>query len=153
MAKQDYSVADLEGMLEQRRTELQSLENKRAELSSELAKVEREIADLLGSTSSAPRKKKTKKVAVRKKKASGARRPKNSKSLKDVIIEVLNDSKKGLNITQIMEKVQEAGYKTKSSSFKNVVYQNLYHMKKAGKVAQDDTTGIYKARQTAAAKN
>ncbi|QDT66264.1 hypothetical protein [Calycomorphotria hydatis] len=150
MAKTDYSVADLEKMLEQRQKELSALEAKRDQLSADLSDVEKEIADLVGKSMpgkapSAPKKTvKKKKVVKKKKTAARGRRAKNAKPLKGYILDVLAANKKGLTISGVMDKVVASGYKTNSSAFKTVVYQNLYHMKKAGKISHNEKTGLYK---------
>ena len=154
-ASAGLSVADLEKMLEVRRSELDKLQARRDTLLLELNQVDAEISRIEGgratrkATKAAPKsarkvvKRTVRKKAGRKKagrKTARGRRPKNAKPLGDYILGALKASKNGLTIQQIGDEVQKQGYKTNSSNFKTVVYQFVYHSKK---VSRDAKTGNY----------
>ncbi|QDT39207.1 hypothetical protein [Stratiformator vulcanicus] len=153
MAKsKDMTVAELEELLEDRRSAVTDLEEKRAKLLEELSAVDQEIADLAGGKKKSPgRPKKSKaatstpkkKKSVKKKKSSGGRRARNTKSLKDYILDILAKNKKGLDLNEMMDAVQKEGYKSKSADFKTVLYQTLYHLKRGGEIDRNDKTGAY----------
>lgn len=131
------SLAELESILKEQKTRLDSLKKKQRDLEKDLDSVNREISALegngsrrrgrpAGSTRTVPR-----------------RRAKNAKPLKGYVIDVLNANKKGLTLQEISDKVKAAGYKSKSKSFKNVLYQCLYHNRE---FMHDSDAGIYKLK-------
>ncbi len=67
-------------------------------------------------------------------------RPKNERSLRDVISELLGKSKKGLTLEELTSKIVEAGYKSNSSNFSNMIYQNIYNSEG---IVKDPETGCY----------
>lgn len=131
------SVADLERMLEDRRAELSQLTDRRERLATELAKCDERISELQGERAKGSRTK----VAVRKKPARGRRR--NKTSLGAVINDILEKTKKPLSVDEIVEKAKASGYKTRSAKFKNVVYQNLFHMRNKGEIGYDADQKLY----------
>lgn len=130
----DLSVADLERLLNKRRTTLEALTSKRDKLQRDLEKVERRIVSLEGRGGASVG------VKVRRK------RPKNSQSLAAVVEEVLSRSKSGLPLHELSEKVLATGYKSGSSNFKNVLYQCLYN---SPSFVHDSESGNYKLKRTA----
>ena len=129
MAKaSNMSLAELEARLKEQKSRLDDLKKKHASLEKELEGVNQDIAALEGKGKTKGRRgrpagSKNKKKTVRR------RRAKNAKPLKGYVTDVLTDNKKGLTLQQVMDKVQKAGYKSKSKNFKNVLYQCLYHTK------------------------
>lgn len=141
MAKtSNMSLAELESMLKEQKSRLDNLKKKQNALQKDLDSVNQEIAVLEGK-------------GARRGRPSGStggstkrvrrRRAKNAKPLKAYVIDVLNSNKKGLTLQQVSDKVQAAGYKSKSKSFKNVLYQCLYHNKE---FMHDSEAGIYKLK-------
>ncbi len=69
------------------------------------------------------------------------------------MVEILGRTKKGLTLAELGQKVLDAGYKSSSSNFRNVLYQCVYNTKD---VYHDESTGTYKlkshAREKAEAK-
>lgn len=130
----EYSVAQLERMLTERKTRLDGLHRKQERLRTELDKVEDEIAILEGrrSTSRFPKQ--------------PINRARNDKPLHTHVIELLTKNKKGLTLSGLSEKVLESGYKTTSSNFNNVLYQCLYN---SDHVEHDSATGCYKIKEKA----
>ena len=110
----ELSVAALERMLETKKSKLEKFTKQRDQLQRKLETVEKKIAELSGPAGRGPGKRVSRK------------RPKNVKSLKAFVREILGRSKKGLTLSALGEKVLAAGYKSKSKRFTNVLYQCLY---------------------------
>ena len=127
MAKSsNLSLAELESLLKEQKSRLDSLKKKQAQLEKELGGVNSEIAALEGKSSKRGKRGRPS-GSTSKKKTVRRRRAKNAKPLKEYVNDVLSANKKGLTLQQVMDKVQAAGYKSKSKNFKNVLYQCLYH--------------------------
>lgn len=149
--KSSYSVADLEKMLEKQRGELSRLEARRDKLTADLADCDARIGELNGGgvTGSGPvrratKKKKSKKVARRKKTAQG-KRVRNQPSLRQVVLDVLPAAKKPLSLNEVMERVLATGYRSNAGNFRQVVYLNLYNLAKKGSIKHDSKTKLYSA--------
>ena len=126
------SVADLERMLEERRSELAGLLEQRE-------RIDARIAELSGSAGRG-------RGRTRLRKKPGRRRARNQPALKSVITEILQKSKKPLSLDEIIEKVESTGYKSSSGNFRQVAYLNLFNMKKNGEVEHDSATKLYRAK-------
>lgn len=140
MAKaESYSVAELEQMLQAaRQAELSRLIERRDQLASELAQLERQIEETGGGPAAGRGRR-----VLRKRPGGG--RSRNQPSLKKVILEVLQKSKKPISTSDVVERVQAAGYKSSSDEFRKVVYLNLFNLKKAGEIKHDPATKLYSA--------
>jgi hypothetical protein len=134
-ASDDLSVAELERMLNSRRMQLEDLQKKRTRMQHQLDQINAEIAGLTGDRRGAGTR--------------GRRGPraKNEKSLREHVVEMLAKSKKGLTLADLAQKVLEAGYKSGSTNFRNVLYQCVYNTKD---VYHDESTGTYKMKSIAA---
>jgi len=132
MAKntKDLSVADLQRLLDDRKSQLNDLHKQRDRLYSDLANVEQRINSLRGRKGA---------YGVGRGRKAG-KRPKNAKSLRDVVTELLTKNKNGYTLAKLMEKVLKSGYKSNSTDFKNVLYQCLYN---ADEFSHDAKTGKY----------
>lgn len=133
MAKKSrvMSVADLERILDERKSLLHQLARRRDAIQKELDKITSEIHGIVGIT-----------VATgRRGPVAGQKRPKNNVPLRDVIQQVLSKNKKGLTLSDLSAKVLEAGYKTNAKNFSNMVYQNIYNSEG---VSLDAETGLYR---------
>jgi len=124
----DMSVADLEKALQSKRGKLDDLSNQRDRLRKQLESVEGKI-QTLGGTPADPGKQKG---------GRRGKRVKNAMPLSGYVEEVLGRTKKGFTVDEVEQKVLEAGYKTNSKNFRNVVYQCLYH---AENIVQDEKSG------------
>jgi hypothetical protein len=124
-----FSVADLERILEDRKTQLQDLAKRRDQAQKELDKLDAEIQDLVGPGGNVGRFRKRR------------RRVKNEMSLRAVVLEILGKNKKGFTLADLAEKVSETGYKSASRNFRNVLYQCLYN---TDGIVHDDSTGCYR---------
>lgn len=131
MAK-EMTVAQLERLLQKKRTRLDSLEQRRKQLLKQLQQVDERIAQLGGVVRDArqPRR--------------GRKRPKNAQTLLQAMSQVLATNKRGLTLKDLSAKILEMGYKTASSNFENTVYQIIYNNQ--GKVAHDPKTKTYRLK-------
>lgn len=125
----EMTVAQLERALEKKRSRLEMLTTKREHLQRLLARTEAQITSLAGRAAADG-------GTVRRRR----KRPKNTQSLRACVLDLLSRSKKGLTIAELHDRVQAAGYKSKSRNFRNVLYQCLYN---ADEVSQDKETGKY----------
>lgn len=128
-AQAGFSVADLERILEERKSQLQDLAKRRDQAQKELDKLDAEIQDLVGPGGNVGRFRKRR------------RRVKNEMSLRAVVLEILGKNKKGFTLADLAEKVSETGYKSASRNFRNVLYQCLYN---TDGIVHDDSTGCYR---------
>lgn len=133
MAKQQkLSLDELESLLKDRKHRIDELKKKQSALQRDLDRVSTEIAMIEGK--SAKRTTKGKKKTVRRKRA------KNRKALKEYVTDILQEARNGLTLAELHDRVLAAGYKSHSKSFKNVLYQCLYH---GDEFLHDAETGIY----------
>lgn len=128
MTEQNYSVAELEKILDERKAQLMTLGKRREGLQAELEKVNDEILALMGEGGKMPRRTRRR------------RRPENEKSLRAVVLDILGKNKKGFTLSDLAAKVEATGYKSNSRNFKNVLYQCVYNTPGIGHVAE---TGCY----------
>ena len=148
-AESEISVADLERILDARKSLVQELGKRRDALHKELAEIQEQLQGIVGTEV------KLKKSGAKRGRPPGTgkrgpgrprgsknrgARPKNERSLRDVISELLSKSKKGLTLEELTPKVVEAGYKSNSSNFSNMIYQNIYNSEG---IVKDPETGCY----------
>eukprot|EP00456_Euglypha_rotunda_P079096 TRINITY_DN758_c1_g1_i1.p1 TRINITY_DN758_c1_g1~~TRINITY_DN758_c1_g1_i1.p1 ORF type:complete len:146 (-),score=28.08 TRINITY_DN758_c1_g1_i1:92-529(-) len=126
------SIADLERLLEEKRSLLQDLVEKRERLRKEIDDLDTQIQAAASVDGPLTRR------AVRK------RRLKNDMSLKSAIHSVLTKNKKGLSLADLETAVSETGYKSGSSNFRNVVYQAVYN---SADIVRDENSGLYKLQK------
>jgi energy-converting hydrogenase A subunit M len=122
------TVAQLEQALLKKKGKLESLLTRREKLQRQLDKVQRQIDGIAGrSTEGGLRRRKR-------------RRPRNTNSLRAIVMDLLAKSKKGLSISELHERVEQTGYRTRSKNFRNVLYQCLYN---TDGIAHEKETGKY----------
>ena len=122
----EMTVAQLEKELEKKRVRLTTLMKRRNSLLNDLSKVERQIQEIGGRDPSL--------TPARRK------RPKNKKSLRAYVLEILSRNKKGLTIGELHDRVSKTDYKSRSANFKNVLYQTLYN---SDEIVHNKETGRY----------
>jgi len=127
----DLTVAELEKMLNARRNTLRDLNSRRAKIQKELAKVDDEIRALNGTERSGGR----------------GRRSKNKLSLRETVLELLQKNKKGHTLADLSQIILDAGYKTASTNFRNVLYQCLYN---TNGIYHDEESGTYRYQEPVA---
>ena len=126
------SVAQLEKLLDSRKSQLGTLTKKRDKLKKDLEQVEKRILVLQGRATA---------TVSSKARRKPAKRAQNEKPLSAFVVDILGQNKKGLTLAGLSERVLAAGYKTNSTNFRNVLYQCLYNAKK---VHHDEKTQTYK---------
>jgi len=129
---EDMSLAELERVVNNKKSLLERSLKRREQLKKELDDAERQIRVL--------ERRPGYSTAMLRRRPSGPR-VKNEKSLHTVVTEVLTKNKKGLSLADLHDRVLETGYKTASKNFKNVLYQCLYNSKH---FTHDASTGRYK---------
>lgn len=123
----EMTVAELERILNTRRSALQELNKRRSKVQKELDKIDAEIQTLTG--------------------ASGrqrGRRSKNKLSLREMVLDLLKKSKKGYSLADLSRIILESGYKTASTNFRNVLYQCLYN---TNGIYHDEASGTYRYKE------
>lgn len=127
------SIAQLEALINSRKSKLSSLYERRDQLAKQLHALDAEIAAAEGN--SGPGRGRPahfgRALASGKRRGGPVQRAQNDKSLKTYVEEVLTANKKGLTIGEIQAAVLKSGYTTNSANFKNTLYQCLYHNTKA----------------------
>jgi hypothetical protein len=154
----EYSLAQLQMLVESKASELSELKAQRAQAQKELEQLDRLIQQTEGVTGQKTRLAKksvmgadsAESPARRKKKVAkkGKRsRAKNERSAKSYAQEILKKESQGLPLDKLAEKILASGYKSNSTSFKNTLYQSLYNSRKAGKIFNyNDQTGLWTLR-------
>jgi len=105
----NLSLADLNQIMEARRSELSKLRQKRSELQRDLDRVDRQIFKIEGAGG----------------RRGGNGRVRNDKSLNDTIDEVLRSGGKPMRVADIMNGVLKTGYRSNSANFRGIVNQTL----------------------------
>jgi hypothetical protein len=126
------SIADLERLLEEKRSQLQDLVEKRDRLQKELDKLDAQIQGAANVDGPVSRR------------VGRKRRLKNEMSLKAAVQQALAKNKKGLSLADLEVAVIETGYQSGSANFRNVLYQAVYN---SATVARDEKTGLYKLQK------
>src|SRR6188768_3453955 len=114
--KKELSVAQLERMLDKKRQRLDALVRRRDELQKQLVQVEGQIAALGGAG-----------AIAKGRRGRSRKRPKNTKTLLQAMIEILSQQKRGLPLRDLAAQIVASGYKTSSRDFENTVYQIIYN--------------------------
>jgi hypothetical protein len=79
------------------------------------------------------------------KKGKRGKRPKNTASAKALAMQILGEERNGLSLDDLTDRVLAAGYKSKSTNFKQTLYQALYNARAHGEgVTRDEDTGNWK---------
>jgi hypothetical protein len=106
----NLTIAQLEALLEKRRSKVGKFERQRAKLQKKLEALDAKIASMGGSAGA----------------VGGHRgRAKNDKSLPECIVEVLTAHGKPMKVTEVSDAVLKMGYKTNSPKFRGIVNQSL----------------------------
>ena len=141
---ENMTLAQLEMLINSRKSKLTDLYKRRDQLVKNLASINEEIAanEGPGVRSRPPR---FTRIALTNQQP--VLRAQNEKSLKAHIEEALKGIKKGLTISEIQEVVLKNGYTTHSANFKNTIYQCLYHNERT--FLLDKRTKAYKLNEQA----
>jgi hypothetical protein len=131
----NLSLADIDRMIQGRRKDLNKLHEKRKKLQRELDRYDRSIAAIGGSNG-------------RGLSSRAGRRPRNERSLRDTIAQVLEKVAGPTSVGDILDKVQASGYRSSSANFRLMV--NLALMK--DKRFQRAGRGLYVLREKETSK-
>jgi hypothetical protein len=108
----DLSLAQLERLMQSRRTELTRLSRERDKLQKKLDTLDERISEISGGM-------------MRGTRGGGGTRARNAMNLPDVIHQVLTKTGAAMSVGDIMEKVQAGGYRSTSANFRGIVNQTL----------------------------
>lgn len=125
-----FNIAQLERILEDRRTEVSRLERLRSELRRKLDGVERQIAKLAGGLRGLRGRR-------------GGTRARNDVSLVEAIETAMRNAGKPMRVGDIVDAVQGAGYRSNSDNFRGIVNQTL--IKERKRFAQA-SRGVYQLK-------
>jgi hypothetical protein len=124
------NIAELERVLEERRTELNRLGRQRSELEKRLNALDRQIARVEGAGGGGGRRR-------------GRGRARNDVSLTEAIEGVMQKSGKPMKVPDIMNNVLSTGYHSTSANFKGIVNQTLIKDKRFQQVER----GVYQLKK------
>jgi hypothetical protein len=127
VARKKVTVAQLERALTRKKSRLDALVKRRQQLRNQLDGVERQLQGFSGRDQGG--------VTRRRRKRS-----RNSLSLRQLVIELLTQHRKGLSMAELKEQIAASGYRSHSTNFRNVLYQCLYYLKG---VKHNKKTGKY----------
>jgi hypothetical protein len=142
----DLSVVQLERLLTDKKGELATLGQQKANLQAQLASVDKQLDSLQGANApaAAPAPAPAPAPARRKKKRGRrGKRPKNTQTLPEVVAGILGKTPKGLSLKDLVDAVHKSGYKTKAKNFSNVVYQCVYNAKT---ISHDKKSGTHRLK-------
>ena len=141
---EELSLAQLEALIEKRKRQLERLQERRKKLESLLEEVQLKIAAIEGRVQRGQRKAtaaRSGKPTAKKKRRRGAA---SKQPLDALDVSVLSDVPEGLPLKELEQAVLDRGYKTNSKNFRNVLYQAVYKLGRAGRVKRDTDSGRYK---------
>jgi len=128
-----FNIAQLERILEDRRTEVNRLERLRNELQRKLDGVERQIAKLAGGL----------RGLRGRRGGGGGTRARNEVSLVEAIENAMRGTGKPMRVGDIVDAVQASGYRSNSDNFRGIVNQTL--IKERKRFAQAER-GVYQLK-------
>lgn len=108
------TISRLESMLNQQRSKKKDLLRERNKLLTQLDKLDRQIASVDGAGGG----------------VSSSGRARNPMSLVATLESVLEKAPKGLSVSDILDAVQSAGYKSSSPNFRGIINQTLIKERK-----------------------
>ena len=124
-ASPNLTIAQLESLLQGRRSELTKLERQRGKLVRKLAQLDSRISALGGGRGGA------------------GGRAQNKMSLNDMIISVLGKSGKAMGVGDIESAVRAGGYRSNSANFRSIVNQSLIKDKRFASAGR----GLYQLKK------
>jgi hypothetical protein len=107
------TISRLENLLNQQREKKKELLKERTRVQAQLEKIDRQIASLDGAGG-----------------ISSSGRARNDMSLVATMESVLEKQPKGMSVSEILEAVQGAGYKSSSPNFRGIINQTLIKERK-----------------------
>jgi hypothetical protein len=126
----NFNIAQLERILDDRRSELSKLERQRLDLQRRLNGLERQIIKVNGGLR-----------GMRGRMGGG--RARNARSLVETIEEVMRGNGKAMRVGEIVDAVTATGYRSSSANFRGIVNQTL--IKERKRFGQADR-GLYELK-------
>ena len=130
MPRVGMNIAELERILEERRSELSKLSRQRSELEKRLNALDRQMARVGGGSGAFGRRR-------------GRGRARNERSLTETIEGVMKTSSKPMKVPDIVNGVLSSGYQSSSANFKGIVNQTLIKDKRFQQVER----GVYQLKK------
>jgi hypothetical protein len=125
-AVDSLTIAELQALLHARRSEVPKLRKQRARLLKELSELDRKLSKMDGRGRGRKRGRKPGRGPGRPKgSGAGRKRPRNTKSLVEVIKEVLGRHGAPMKVGEVLDGVRSAGYRSSSGNFRGIVNQTL----------------------------
>ena len=144
----DYSLTQLQQLVESKQSELTNLKTKRAEIQKELNELDQLIAQTEGNGRAVATPVSTKPADRRRNVSPSRSEPRMSRTAKDWAIEILGQEKKGLPLKDLANRMLESGYKTTSTNFSVALYQVLHNARNKGETFDVDAkTGNWVLRK------
>jgi hypothetical protein len=144
----DYSLAQLQQLVEGKQSELADLKARRAELRKKLNELDQFILKAEGSGKAIAHPVTSKPAAQKKKRVAIKPRAKNQRSAKDYAIEILGKEKKGLPLKELADQVLASGYQSNSTNFSLSLYQVLHNARNKGETFMvDEKSGNWVLRK------
>ena len=125
------SLAQLERLMQSRRTELNRLTRQRDKIQKKLDTLNDRISEISGGMAGGTRG------------GGGGTRARNAMNLPEVIHQVLSKSGSAVGVGDIMDKVRAAGYRSNSANFRGIVNQTLIKDKRFSSAAR----GVYQLKK------
>lgn len=142
---EELSLAQLEALVEKRKRQLERLHERRRKLESLLEDVQLKIAAIEGRVQRGQQRATAARTGKPAPKTKRRRRAgKSGQPLDAIVVSVLSDTPEGLPLKELEKAVLDRGYKTSSKNFRNVLYQAVYKLGRAGRVKRDTESGRYK---------
>ncbi len=126
----NFNIAQLERVLQEKRAELDKLLRQRSELQKKMNQLDRQIERVEGGMNGARRG------------GGGGGRVRNERSLHDTIEAVMREAGAPMKVNDIMEGVLASGYRSGSANFRGIVNQTLIKDKRFGQVER----GVYELK-------
>ena len=129
----NFNIAQLERVLEEKRSELGKLQRQRSQLQKKLDRIDRQIDRVGGGMNGSSRRG-----------GAGGRggRARNEHSLLETLEAVLRNGGKPMKVSEIMEAALASGYRSGSANFRGIVNQTLIKDKRFGQVER----GVYELK-------
>ena len=137
----NFNIAQLERILDERRSEVSRLERQRAELARKLDGLDRQIGKLNGGLRG---------MRGRLRSAGGGVRARNERSLVETLEEVMRSNGKPMRVGEIVDAVSATGYRSNSANFRGIINQTL--IKERKRFGQADR-GVYELKGGGEAKS
>ena len=127
----NLTIAQLQRVLEDKKSEVQKLLRQRAELQKRMNLLDRQIERVGGGAG-----------GMSAARGGAGSRPRNARSLLDTIEGVMRDNGKPMRVPEILDAVLATGYRSGSANFRGIINQTLIKDKRFGQVQR----GIYELK-------